>query len=213
MTDHLQKLKKRLLEKHNFTLPDGWEVRCSRRRQGESKLVDAYYYPPDGARRLRSVKEVEKFLGLSSSPTGTNEGGASDASFIYILKTQSFDHVKIGESIDPVQRIKVLNAAVPYKFEIFATFRSPFPPIKGRRGVTISSGGTKKLEEVFHARYAHLRAPNGEFFSILPETVVSDFDTDIRVLTQLYSHDQDEAYEYLNLMLDVARLKCELEQT
>ena len=213
MTDHLQKLKKRLLEKHNFALPDGWEVRCSRRQQGESKLVDAYYYPPDGARRLRSVKEVERFLGLSSSPTGTNEGGASDASFIYILTTQSFDHVKIGESIDPVQRIKVLNAAGPYKFEIFATFRSPFPPIKGRRGVTISSSSTKKLEEVFHARYAHLRAPNGEFFNISPETVVNDFDTDIRVLTQLHSHDQDEAYEYLNLMLDVARLKSELEQT
>ena len=206
--DHLQKLKKHLLDKHDFELPDGWEVGYSQRRKVGAR-PDPYYYSPEYSRAnlsspLRSIKDVERYLGLSQ----TSEK-LPDASYIYILTTDSFPEVKIGESIHPNQRVRELNTAVPYKFKIYKTFKSPFPMIKNK--TTTSSCKTKKLEDIFHARYAHVRAPNGEFFDIDPDTVIDEFGVDIDYLTKCQEYTPELADKYLDLMLDISKLKSKLD--
>jgi hypothetical protein len=206
--DHLQKLKKHLLDQHDFELPDGWEVRYSQRRK-EGARPDPYYYSPDHDKNnlsspLRSIPNVEQYLGLSQ----TSEK-LPDASHIYILTTESFPEVKIGESIHPIQRARELNTGVPYKFKIYRTFKSPFPTIKNK--TTTSSCKTKKLEDIFHARYAHVRAPNGEFFDIDPDMVTDEFEVDLGYLTKCQEHTPELADEYLDLMLEEAKLKSKLD--
>ena len=206
--DHLQKLKKHLLDQHDFELPDGWEVRYSQRRK-EGARPDPYYYSPDNDKNnlsspLRSIPNVEQYLGLSQ----TSEK-LPDASHIYILTTESFPEVKIGESIHPIQRARELNTGVPYKFKIYRTFKSPFPTIKNK--TTTSSCKTKKLEDIFHARYAHVRAPNGEFFDIDPDMVTDEFEVDLCYLTKCQEHTPELADEYLDLMLEEAKLKSKLD--
>lgn len=206
--EHILKLKKHLLDKHDFELPDGWEVRYSQRRKVGAR-PDPYYYSPEYSRvnlssPLRSIKDVEKYLGLSQ----TSEK-LPDASYIYILTTDSFPEVKIGESIHPIQRVRELNTAVPYKFKIYKTFKSPFPMIKNK--TTTSSCKTKKLEDIFHARYAYVRAPNGEFFDIDPDTVIDEFRVDIDYLTKCQEHTPELIDKYLDLMLDISKLKSKLD--
>ena len=207
--DHLQKLKKELLDQHGFELPDGWEVGYSQRRTDKTKF-DPYYYGPvhnknNRTSPLRSVKDVKRFFGLSQ----TSEKLPDDASYIYILTTASFPEVKIGESIHPAQRVRELNTAVPYKFKVHTTFTSPFPVIKNK--TTTSSCKTKKLEDIFHARYAHARTPNGEFFYIDPDMIVDEFELDIDYLTKCQEHTPELVDEYLDLMLKEAKLKSELD--
>ena len=133
------------------------------------------------------------------------------ASCIYILTTDSFarPYVKIGETANLLSRLRVLNSSVPSKYNVFATFASPFPVKKNSHGVA-SSIHTKMLEKVFHVRYAHRRAPNGEFFEVSPEAVIAEFEDDVRFLFSLHSFDKKKAEEYLNLMLKMAQIKCDL---
>jgi hypothetical protein len=206
--DHLQKLKRHLLDQHGFELPDGWEVRYSQRRK-EGARPDPYYYGPDHDKNnlsspLRSIPNVEQYLGLSQTTQKL-----PDASHIYILTTDSFPEVKIGESVHPNQRVRELNTAVPYKFKIYKTFKSPFPMIKNK--TTTSSCKTKKLEDIFHARYAHVRAPNGEFFDIDPDMVIDEFEVDIDYLTRCQEYTPELTDKYLDLMLEEAKLKSKLD--
>ena len=207
--DHLQKLKNHLIDKYNFTLPDGWGIRYSQRRKANAR-PDPYYYSPNHdisnlSSPLRSFRDVEEYLGLSQ----THEK-MSDASYIYILTTESFPEVKIGESIHPSQRVRELNTSVPYKFNIYAKFKSPFPVIKNK--TTTSSCKTKKLEDIFHARYAHLRAPNGEFFAVEPDMVIDEFEEDVEYLTKCQEYTPELINEYLELMFDEAKLKSRLDE-
>jgi hypothetical protein len=76
---------------------------------------------------------------------------------------------------------------------------------------TTSSCKTKKLEDIFHARYAHVRAPNGEFFDIDPDTVIDEFGVDIDYLTKCQEHTPELTDKYLDLMLDISKLKSKLD--
>ena len=133
------------------------------------------------------------------------------ASCIYILTTDSFalPYVKIGETSNLPGRLRVLNSSVPSKYKVFATIASPFPVEKNSHGIA-SSIHTKMLEKVFHVRYAHRRAPNGEFFQVSPDAVIDEFEDDVRFLYSLHSSDKKKAEEYLNLMLNMAQMKSDL---
>ena len=76
---------------------------------------------------------------------------------------------------------------------------------------TTSSCKTKKLEDIFHARYAHVRAPNGEFFDIDPDMVINEFEIDIDYLTKCQEHTSELTDKYLDLMLDISKLKSKLD--
>ena len=131
-------------------------------------------------------------------------------SCIYILTTDSFalPYVKIGETVNLRERLRVLNASVPSKYNVFATFDSPFPVRRNSHGIA-SSKNTKMLEKVFHDRYAHHRASNGEFFQVSPEAVRDEFEEEVIFLNCLHSYDEQKAEEYLNLMLNMARIRSD----
>ena len=231
--DHLEKLKKRLFDKYDgYKLKDGWEVQYSQRsKPGASP--DPYFYSPtcnknNFSSSLRSIPDVEKYLGLydinqtqeheeiQSSSTVEDlfkkyidTGDTSDASYIYILTNPKFPEIKIGHSSSFDPRLGVLNTGVPEKFHVYKTFKSPFPNIKNK--ITTSSGNTVKLESIFHARYHHTRAPNGEFFDVDPEMVINEFEADIEYLTRCQENHPELIETYLDIMLNIAKLKSQLD--
>jgi len=203
----MEKLQKYLLDKHGYDLPEGWEVKYSQRRKHGAR-PDPYYYSPDSKKdnlssSLRSVKDVERYLGFSQTTKKL-----PDASYIYIMTTDSFQYIKIGESTHPNQRVRELNTGVPHKFHIHKVFKSPFPFIKNK--ITMSSCNTKKIEDIFHARYDHVRAPNGEFFMVDPDVVINEFEMDIEYLTMCQEHTPELVNKYLDLLLDISKLKSKL---
>ena len=223
--DHLQKLKQRLLDKHNFELPDGWQVKYSKRRK-EGARPDPYYYSPDYDKNnlsspLRSIPNVERYLGLYVNQTvdtvedlfkkyDTTELGGGNFSVIYILTNPRYPEIKIGHSTGAVGRIKNFNTGSPEDFRVYKTFKSPFPIIKNK--TRTSSPKTKTLEKIFHARYDHVRVPSGrEFFNVNPDAVIDEFETDIEYLTRCQEHTPELVDSYLNLMLDIAKSKSVLD--
>ena len=228
--DHLQKLKQRLLDKHNFELPDGWQVKYSKRSK-EGARPDPYYYSPDHDKNnlsspLRSIPNVEQYLGLYvnqavdtvedlfkkyDTTKCQTELGEGNFSVIYILTNPRYPEIKIGHSTGTVGRIKTFNSGSPEDFRIYKTFKSPFPIIKNK--TKTSSPKTIALEKIFHARYDHVRVPSGrEFFKVDPDVVIHEFETDIEYLTKCQEHTPELVDSYLNLMLDIAKSKSVLDE-
>jgi hypothetical protein len=232
--DHLEKLKKRLFDKYDgYKLKDGWEVQYSQRSKPGAR-PDPYFYSPtcnknNFSSSLRSIPDVEKYLGLydinqtqeheeiqSSSTvedlfkTSNDANDTSDVSVIYILTNPRYPEIKIGHSTGAAGRIKNFNSGNPEDFDIYKTFKSPFPIIKGK--TKTSSPKTIALESIFHARYAHVRVPSGrEFFDVDPEMVINEFEVDIEYLTRCQENHPELIETYLDIMLNIAKLKSQLD--
>lgn len=232
--DHLEKLKKRLFDKYDgYKLKDGWEVQYSQRSKPGAR-PDPYFYSPTCNKNnlsssLRSIPDVEKYLGLYDinqtqeheeiQSSGTVEDlfkkyidadDTSDVSVIYILTNPRYPEIKIGHSTGATGRIKNFNSGNPADFDIYKTFKSPFPVIKGK--TKRSSPGTRALELIFHARYAHVRVPSGkEFFDVDPEMVINEFEADIEYLTICQENHPELIETYLNIMLNDAKIKSQLD--
>jgi len=67
----------------------------------------------------------------------------------------------------------------------------------------MSSCNTKKIEDIFHARYDHVRAPNGVIFMVDPDVVINEFEMDIEYLTMCQEHTPELVNKYLDLLLDI----------
>ena len=218
----MEKIQRRLSKKYGTNVRlDGWTVKYStRQRVGQSP--DAYYFPPGSdpnhrSSNIRSVRDVERYLGLSDEKkfrgfidsvgaVGTSSSHSVGKSFIYILTNPAFPQIKIGETTDIEKRLKSLQTSTPFNFEVFKLFESPFPLIKKHSSVL-----TKTLERIFHARYSHVNT-NREFFTVSPDVVVKEFEPIVARISQFYKESPEHIEEYLDLWLRLQRNASVIEK-
>ena len=121
----------------------------------------------------------------------------NDCGFAYILTNKSFSvddrfgcaPIKIGVTTDIDSRLSVLNSSTPEKFNVHTLFPTCFYNRRNTSSV-VCSIMVEKLEKCLHARFAHRRANNGEFFYVDPDVA-------LRYLKRYYNYLSYEKYQNL----------------
>jgi hypothetical protein len=134
----------------------------------------------------------------------------NDCGFTYILTNKSFAvddrfgcaPIKIGVTTDIESRLGVLNSSTPEKFNVHTLFPTCFYNRKKKRSV-VCSIMVEKLEKCLHARFAHRRANNGEFFYIDPDVA-------LRYLKSYYNYLSYEKYQNLLPLENIEKIYIKL---